>query len=172
MTMARNTMNKLEPLARWANVISEKLSWISMAGVVIIFILNIAEALSVKVFRSPLGFASEFVGFFGVLVVGFAMSLLQLRHGHVRVDAFVNKLPDRVQAWMNATIWFISAIFFALIAWQTFSLGHMLQITGQVTITQRIPFYHFAYVLGISFIWMCIVLLLDFVTEVVRAVKR
>ena len=134
--------------------------------------LTMVDVIGIKLFRWPVPGAPEMVGFLGVVVIAFAMTYTLFVRGHIQVEFFVMHMPKKGQLVSTALVSLLGLLLFALLSWQSFEYGHMLQTTGEVSMTQRIPFYPFVYAMAFCCIPVCLVLLLDFIQSVMKAVKN
>jgi TRAP-type C4-dicarboxylate transport system permease small subunit len=134
--------------------------------------LTVADIIGIKLFRHPVPGAIELVAFLGVVVTAFAIAFTQVRRGHIQVEFFVMRLPEHARAGVIALVSLLGIALFALLAWQSFEFGQSLQASGEVSMTQRIPFYPFVYALTFCCIPICLVLLADFLKSVTKAVKK
>ena len=63
--------------------------------------------------------------------------------GHIQVDFFIMKLPTRPRQIIDAVMTFCGIVFFIILAWRSWDYGMTMQRTGEVSMTQRIPFLSF-----------------------------
>ena len=164
--------SKLERLERFANSFSHWLNWVAGAGLVAMLGLTVADIVGIKFFRAPIPGAIELVGFLGIVVIAFALAYTQFRHGNIQVEFFVMKLPKRVRAGITAFVSLLGLALFAMLAWQSYDFGRVLQTTGEVYMTQNIPFFPFVDALAFCCLPLCLVLLLEFLKSVMKAVKK
>lgn len=151
-------------LSRWCN-------WIACGAAVVMLLLVSSDIVGVKLFKSPVPGAIEVVGFLGVIVVAFAMAYTLVLRGHIAIDFVLTKLSPRPRAAVEAVINLLNFILFAVIAWQSWTFGLVLQRTGEVSMTERIPFYPFVYALALSCLPVCLVALFMLARSVKRMVQ-
>jgi TRAP-type C4-dicarboxylate transport system permease small subunit len=165
-------LDKIERLERFAQSSSRWINWVAGVGLVTMLGLTVADIIGIKLFRHPVPGAIELVAFLGVVVTAFAIAFTQVRRGHIQVEFFVMRLPEHARAGVIALVSLLGIALFALLAWQSFEFGQSLQASGEVSMTQRIPFYPFVYALTFCCIPICLVLLADFLKSVTKAVKK
>jgi TRAP-type C4-dicarboxylate transport system permease small subunit len=169
---------KIDRLERFANSSSKWLNWVAGAGLVGMLALVVADIFGIKLaqagvpFFRPIPGGIEIVAFLGVVVTGFAIAYTQILRGHIRVEFVVMRLPPRAQAIVSAFVWFLSLVLFILLGWQSVEYGLRLQATGTVSMTQRIPFYPFVHAIAFCCIPVCLLLAVEFLRSVMKAVKR
>lgn len=170
--MVSSMSSKLERLERFANSFSHWLNWVAGAGLVAMLGLVVADIVGIKIFKWPIPGGIEMVGFLGVVVVAFAIAYTQVQHGHIQVEFAVMRLPKRVQAGVAAFASLLGLALFALLAWRSYEFGRALQATGEVSMTQGIPFYPFVHAIAFCCIPVCLVLLVEFLRSVAKAVAK
>ena len=165
----RDTIERLE---RFTNSFSKWLNWVAGVGLVGMLGLIIADIIGIKLFKNPVPGAIEIVAFLGVVVTAFAIAYTQILRGHIRVEFIVMRFPRRVQAIVASFVLLLGLVLFALLAWRSYEFGRVLQVTGEVSMTQRIPFYPFVHALAFCCIPVCLVLLVELIKSVAKAVKK
>ena len=164
--------DKINRLEKFAKSFSDWLNWVGGAGLIAMLGLIVADIIGVKCFKWPIPGAIELAGFLGVVVIAFAIAYTQVLRGHIQVEFFVMRLPKRVQASMIALVSLFGLVLFALLGWQSSEFGRVLQSSGEVSMTQNIPFYPFVYAIAFCSFAVCLVLLVEFLKSVVKAVKK
>lgn len=169
---------KIDRLEKFANSSSNWLNWVAGIGLVGMLCLTVADIIGIKLaqlgvpFFRPIPGGIEVVAFLGVVVTGFAIAYTQILRGHIQVEFVVMRLPQRMQAAIASFVWLLSLGLFALLAWQSIEYGLSLQAEGTVSMTQRIPFYPFVHAIAFCCIPVCLVLLVEFLRSVTKAVKK
>jgi TRAP-type C4-dicarboxylate transport system permease small subunit len=177
--------DKIERLERFAHSASHWVNWVAGVGVVAMLGLTVADIIGIKgaqvfaqtgikffEFFQPVPGGIEMVAFLGVVVTGFAIAFTQVRRGHIQVEFFVMRMPEHVKASVIALVSLLGLALFGLLAWQSYEFGHALQVAGEVSMTQRIPFYPFVYALAFCCIPMCLLLVTDFLKSIMKVVKK
>ncbi|MBA7698203.1 hypothetical protein ES703_106878 [subsurface metagenome] len=163
---------KIERLEKFAHSSSNWVNWVAGVGLVAMLCLVVADIIGIKLFKHPIPGAIEMVAFLGVVVTGFAIAYTQVVKGHIQVEFFVMRLPKRAKAGVIALVSLLGMVLFGLLAWQSYEFGRTLQVTGEVSMTQRIPFYPFVYAIAFCCLPICLVLLVEFLKSVTKAVKK
>lgn len=107
----------------------------------------------------------ELMGYFGAVMMAFALGYTQIRRGHIAVDILVEGFSKKTRRILNGVNCFICTIFFALVAWQIAKYATTLWKTGEVTETLRIIYYPFTYGVALG----CAALSLVFLTEFLKS---
>ena len=134
--------------------------------------LVVADIIGIKLFNNPIPGGIEIVAFLGVVVTAFAIAYTQVLRGHIQVEFVVMRLPQRVQAVVRAFVCLLGVVLFALLAWRSVDYGLSLQATGTVSMTRGIPFYPFVHAIAFCCIPVCLMLLVEFLKSVTKAVKE
>ena len=170
--MACYMPDKIERLEKFAHSSSHRVNWVAGVGLVAMLGLIVADIIGIKFFKHPIPGAIEMVAFLGVVVTAFAIAYTQVLRGHIQVEFVVMRLPKHVQAGLTALVSLLGLALFALLAWQSYDFGHTLQVTGEVSMTQRIPFYPFVYAIAFCCLPVCLVLLVEFLRSATKAVRK
>ena len=152
-------MRKFEVVTR---ALSRWLNYCAGAALVLMLVLVIIDVISAKVFRNPVPGGIELVAFLGVVVIGFAIAETQVTRGHIEVEFLVSRLPKVGRRVVASIIYPLSILLFGLIAWRSLDFGYSLQSSGEVSMTQRLPFYPLLYGIALSAIVVCLVLIMQY----------
>jgi len=163
---------KVERWQKFTSTFSNWLNWVAGIGLVGMLVLTVADIIGIKFFKSPVPGAIEIVGFLGIVVTAFAIAYTQVIRGHIQVEFFVQRLPRRLRASIIAFVSLLGVALFAVLAWRSYGFGRVLQTTGEVSMTQNIPFYPFVYALAFCCLPVCLVLLGDFLSSVMKAMEK
>ncbi len=164
--------DKIERLEKYVNSLSRIFNWIAGIGMVAMLAVTIADVIGIKLLKSPVPGGIEIVGFLGVLVTAFAIAHTKILGGHIQVEFFVMKLPPRARAGIIAAVSLLGFVLFVLLVWRSFDYGRVLQASGEVSMTQRIPFYPFVYALAVAAIPVCLLLAVEFLKSVLKVVRK
>jgi len=162
----------MERLKKITELVNRNLNWVAGAGLVAMLALTFADVIAVKVFKTPIPGAIEMVSFLSVVVIAFAIAYTQQLKGHIQVEFFVSRLPVRLRSLIGVLVTAAGIALFALLAWRSFEYARVLQLSGEVSMTQRIPFYPFVYAIAFCCIPVCLQLLVELLEFFNRLVKR
>jgi TRAP-type C4-dicarboxylate transport system permease small subunit len=152
-------------LSRWFN-------WIACVTAVAMLLLVCSDIVGVKLFKTPVPGAIEVVGFLGVIVIACGMAYTLAVKGHIAIDFFLNKLSTRTRAGFEAFISLFNCALFAVLSWQSWVFGMVLQRTGEVSMTERIPFYYIVYALALTCVPVCLVSIFNLGRSLKRVVQQ
>lgn len=156
---------------RIVNFLSKWLNWVAGIALVLMLLVIVADIIGAKLFRSPLPGAVDIVGLLGVAVIALAIAQTQVVHGHIEVEFFVTRIPKNARNVIAGIIYSLGMLLFVLLTWQSYAFGRTLQTSGEVSMTLGIPLYPFVYGIAFSCIVVFLVLLLQYLREVLKIVK-
>lgn len=161
----------IQKLEKYVRKISLWFNWIAGGGLVLMLLLVVGDIIGIKVFSAPIPGAIELVAFLGVVVIGFAVAYTQVLHGHINVDFIVMKFPPRFAAVIDVLMLILGMVFFILLAWRSFDYGYILQSSGEVSMTAKLPFYPFVYGMALCFLVTFLVILVEFFKSIMKVGK-
>lgn len=162
----------MQRLFKITSIINQGFSWIAGIALVVALGLTVADVIAIKAFSSPIPGAIEYVSFLSVIVIAFSIAYTQQLKGHIQVEFFVSRLPTSIRAITGILVCTLGIILFTLLAWRSFEYGNTLRISGEVSMTQRIPFYPFVYAIAFCCIPVCLQLTMDLLVYLNKLVNR
>jgi len=163
---SNQVIRKLETLAK---NLSKVLNWIAGLGLVAMLLLIVGDIIGIKIFASPIPGGIEIVAFLFVIVVGCAIAYTQILGGHIKVDLIVMKLPPRPRIVIESLMLILAMAFFVVLTWRTFDYGLVVQKSGEVSMTQNIPFFPFIYGLSFCYLVTLFVILVEFLKTIYKS---
>jgi TRAP-type C4-dicarboxylate transport system permease small subunit len=152
-------MNTLEKANDFLNKI---LMFVGSVAVLLLMSLATVNVVARFFFNAPYRGAYELVGFFGAIVIAFALGYTQKRKDHIVVDILTEKFPKGVNKILDGVNYFITTIFFAIVSWQVFVWGMKISKSGEVSETLKIIFHPFVYSVAVGFAIFSLTLIIDF----------
>lgn len=162
----------LEKFQKFNERVSAWGEWIAFWAIFFMVVLTCVDVLGSKLFRSPVFGSIDAMMLAQLIAVTFAAAMALIQNRHVQVEFFVMLLPRRIQAIIDGLIQLICLGLFILIVWRLFAHGYYLQTGGEVTPTAHIPMSPFAYASAVGIIPVCLVLLHQFFTSILRLIKN
>jgi TRAP-type C4-dicarboxylate transport system permease small subunit len=169
---AHGAENMVKHVEKYTTLLSRWFYGIAGAGLIAMLVLVVADIVGIKALASPIPGGIEITAFLGVVVIGFAIAFVQVLHGHIQADFIIMKIPPRPRAVIEVFTTFLGISFFVLLAWFTLQYGRTVQISGEVSMTQKIPFYPFIYALAACYLVTFLVLLVEFSKVIMKVGKR
>ena len=162
----------LSTAERYVALFSKVLFWIAGAGLVGMTALVVGDVIGIKIFSKPIPGGIEFVSFLAAVAIAFGVPFTQVMKGHVAVDFIVETFPRRLKLVIECLTVFLSVVLFALLMVYSFRYAGLLRSSGEVSMTQKIPFHPFVYGMAVCFLATLLVLILQFVRTVLKAGKQ
>jgi TRAP-type C4-dicarboxylate transport system permease small subunit len=150
-------MDTFEKLADW---LASRAYWVAGAAIVFMMLLTCADIV-LRLFRMPIPGTYELVCFMGAVAVAFAMAHTSNENGHVAVSLVVRLFPGRVQGIIEIFTNTFVLILFILIAWRSVLYAETIRVSGEVSLTLKLPFYPFIYGIALSAAIVCLVKIID-----------
>lgn len=161
----------IDRLERFVRSLSGWLNWVAGVALVAMLALIVGDIIGAKLFKWPIPGGIEMVGFLGVVVIAFAIAHTQVVRGHIEVEFLMTRLPKKAQGIVAGLVQFLGMALFGLLAWRSYDFAHTLQVKGEVSMTQEIPFYPFVYGIAICSVAAFLVLLVQYITAVTKVKK-
>jgi TRAP-type C4-dicarboxylate transport system permease small subunit len=162
----------LEKFTKFNEMLSGWAEWIAFWAIFFMVVLTCVDVVGAKLFRSPVFGSLDVMMLAQLIVVSFAAGMTHFRNRHVQVELFVILLPRRIQSAIDCLIQLLCLGFFVLIVWRLFMHGYHLQTGGEETATAHIPVSPFAYASAVGIIPVCLVLLQQFFSSILRVMKN
>lgn len=162
----------LDKFEEFVRRLSGWFEWIGVAGLLLMMLITCIDVIGAKVFLWPLLGAIDWVRASQSVAIAFACIVTLIVGRHVRVEFFVARLPQRAQAVTDSVVFLLGLGLFILIVWRLSVLGYSLQAGGEVSATAHIPRCLFAYGIALASIPVCLVFLHEFLSSLIRVVKR
>jgi TRAP-type C4-dicarboxylate transport system permease small subunit len=160
----------LEKFQKFNEMLSGGAEWIAFWAIFFMVVLTCADVMGAKLFRSPVFGSLDIMMVAQLIVVSFAAGMTLIRNRHVQVEFFVILLPRRIQSAIDCLIQLLCLGLFVLIVWRLFMHGYHLQTGGEETATAHIPLAPFTYASALGIIPVCLVLLQQFFSSILRVI--
>jgi TRAP-type C4-dicarboxylate transport system permease small subunit len=124
--------------------------------------LTVADVLS-RATGHPIMGTYEMVSLSSAIAIGFAIPFTSWERGHIYMEFLLDKFSRRNRDLLNTLTRIICIILFAFIGFNLFQVASDFYSAGEVSITLKIPFFPFAYGVGICCFIECLVFVCDIV---------
>lgn len=143
--------------------VSRLLDACAIIALAFIMFLTVIDVVLRRFFDSPIIGTYEIVGMAGAIVLGFGLPLSSWLRSLIYVDFIVKKFPPKGQAIINIITRIVVIVIFITIGVEMIQYANELRISGEVSLTKRIPFYPITYGLGIASFVQCLVHVVDII---------
>jgi len=125
-------------------------------------------------FAGPLEGASEMVSLTLVVAATLGVGYCELLKGQIRVTIIIDLMKGKRKEIFNILAYLVSLVTVGLISWQVLSvkLLEFLASTRAVSEMKSIPYWPFALLMFIGFVWITIILIVELVKSVREVIKR
>jgi TRAP-type C4-dicarboxylate transport system permease small subunit len=162
----------LEKFEKFNRRLSGWFEWIGVAGLLAMMLVTIIDVTGSKLFNTPLLGATDWVRVFQGVAIAFACAMALIIGRHVRVEFFVDRLPQRAQAVTESIVLLLGLGLFVLIVWRLADLGYYFQAGGETSATAHIPRCLPAYGIALASIPVCLVFLQKLLSSLTKVGKR
>ena len=114
-------------------------------------------------FDRPILGSEEIVGLLGTLLLAFALPITHREKGHIGVDLVYRVMPAKVQWALDVGISLVCAVFFMLVAWQSYLYAGTMKRVGQVSTTIQFPIQYVLYCMFLGTLVLAIVIFAEFI---------
>lgn len=142
------------------NLLNMGLAWLAGVALILMMLLSVANIV-LRLAHHPLGGTAEIVGWLSALTAAFALGYTQQYRGHVAIDLFIDRLPKRPRAFVDAIVAFVTGVLFALAAWQVGVLAHRLTRLGKLSETTHVSYAPFTYAVAFGLACLALVTIAD-----------
>jgi TRAP-type C4-dicarboxylate transport system permease small subunit len=162
----------LQKFQKFNEMLSGWAEWIAFWAIFFMVVLTCVDVLGAKLFRAPVFGSLDVMMLAQLIAISFAAAMALIRNRHVQVEFFVMLLPRRIQSLIDCLIQLLCLGLFVLIVWRLFMHGYHLQMGTEETATAHIPLPPFAYASALGIIPVCLVLIQQFFSAVLRVIKN
>lgn len=134
--------------------------------------LMVADIILRYIFNRPLAYSKEMVELTLVLVVFFGIAICTAQRGHVKMDIFLMRFPQRVQAVINSFIYILATGLFSLITWRSFVYVMQIRDRGQESAILGVPIYPFVFMVALWSLLITLLFLSQLIHFVVEASRK
>jgi TRAP-type C4-dicarboxylate transport system permease small subunit len=137
-------------------------------------VLTVADVFGRYFFNSPITGTYELVGLLLVCAGTWGWAYCQLKKKHISISIVTEHLRGRAQAILACFGHLIGLVGFSLLCWRVFLLAwkYIFMARGGITLTLGIPFFPFMLMLAIAAGLIALILLIDLVKSLAKAVQR
>ena len=157
-------------IEKWVATVAAAFNWVAAAAVASMMVITCLDVV-LRLFRRPIPGTYEIVGFLGAVFASFSLGYTSLQRGHIAVDFLVQKLGARPQAALDALNAFICSVLFGLLTHQCLGYAADLRAAGEVSMTLQMPVYPFVYGLAAGCLLLSVVLAVQTLKRLTRAMQ-
>jgi C4-dicarboxylate transporter DctQ subunit len=160
-------VTRFDRMIRWLSKFCDQIAQVSLFAMFFLIFINIL----LRKVGKPIFGTYDYSCFLLAIMVAFAMAHCAVQGGHTRVDFIVAHLSQRIQWVIGSITGILSLGLFSLITWQCIALANDIRHAGEVSMTALLPFYPYIYAVAFGCALLSLVILVDFIKSLVKAVK-
>lgn len=171
--VTRMWLDKTANLLR--KIVAPMSHWFHNVALVVLFVMMMLTVTDVSLrffLNSPISGSLELTEYMMAIVVGLSLSYCALKKENIRVDLVVERFPVRAQTIIDVITGFFSLGLISLIAWRTSVQAQIAFGSHTKSLIFHIPSYPFVAILSLGIAMLTLVLLVDFIEYLAKAVKK
>ena len=134
-----------------------------MIAAAIIMVLTTVDVLMRRLFDFPIKGSFELSDYLLVVVVFCSVAYVMTVKGHIIVDVFTNKYPQRFSSALSFISLILSLIMVGLIGWGSFRYGLQQLAVGEASPLLGIPAAPFIFVIAFGSALFLLVIIIQFI---------
>ncbi len=107
----------------------------------------------------------EMVGFLTAAAVGLSLARCALENGHIAIEFIAEKFSPKVQRLTRLILGLPAMVFLFFAAYHLFAYGTRLARANEVSSTTQMIFYPYIYLVGLGFLLLALVVLMQFLRQ-------
>jgi len=139
---------------------------------VVAMMLIVVGNIVLRILWRPIYGTYDVVMILGSIAVAFALGYCAVQRGHIAVEIVMERFSQRVQAIVDSITGILGVGIFAIIAWQCWVYGTDMWRCGEVSMSVYIPLHPFIYGVGFGCALVCMVILVDLIKALDKAVSK
>lgn len=160
-------MQVFERFVNKLSVMTVRISEISLIFIMIVIVANVITRIRWK----PVPGTVELVEMAGGIMLATAIAYTSYKKGHIMVSVLMEKFSVRVQGIVGSVISTLSLVFIILLTKEAYVFAGRMFARSYVTGHLNIPLAPSIYLVGTGFLMVCLVIVLDILKAVIKAVK-
>jgi TRAP-type C4-dicarboxylate transport system permease small subunit len=157
---------------KWITAISKGAHYCGVVILAVMMPLTVVHAVGRYGFNSPVPGLVEISSFLLLIGIFLTGAYTMTQKGHIDLGILTEKFSARTQSIIGAVTYSLCFAFICLAAWQSFVRGTTLMNPTLTTSILKTPVYPFLYIMGIGWILFGLVVLLQTIEFVLKAVKK
>jgi TRAP-type C4-dicarboxylate transport system permease small subunit len=139
------------------------LSWLSIIAAAVIMLVTSVDVLMRRLLDMPIRGSFEICEQLLVVVVFCSVAYVMTVNGHVIVDVFTNRYPQKTQRPLAVIALLLSLIVVAMICWGSMLLGLEQYRVGEASVLLHLPEAAFVFVVAFGSALFFLVIIIQFI---------
>ena len=159
-------------LVRIVTSLSRVMNYAAVVALVLMMLLSVGDVLSRSIFKYAMPDSQELIQYLMVCVGFLAIAWRAVRGGHVSVDLLVVRFSPRWQAIFACFSCLLGLGLCFYLSWRTFMEAPIVKQQHAASLLLEVPAYPFYYITAIAIGILALVMLMQLVQSVIKAVRR
>jgi len=142
-----------------------------MVVLVAMMLLTVTDVFLRYVLKNPVPDSQAITEYLMICVAFLGMAWVAVKNENITVDLIVPRFSQRIQAIFDSVTYLLGLGVVVLISWRSFSEAPVVREIGMDSLLLGIPEYPFFIVLGFGLAILCLVMLIQFIQHLYKAVK-
>lgn len=152
--------------------ISRVMGIVGIGVVGVLTCLTVADVLGRYLFRRPVLGTTELTEYMMTVIVFLALAWCAVKKRHIMVDIIITRLAPRVRAVLSSITYTLTLGVLVIITWQCTLESIATQQSPKASAILNIRAYPFYWIMAAGFAVLCLVVLVQVVQNVAKAVKK
>ena len=144
---------------------------ISVVAVAAMMLLTVSDVFLRYLLKNPIPDSQQITEYMMVCAAFLGMAWVAVKNENITVDLIVPRFSQRVQAIFDSVTYLLGLGVVVLISWRSFLESMAVRQIGIDSLLLDIPQYPFFIVLGFGLAILCLVMLIQLVQHLYKAVK-
>jgi TRAP-type transport system small permease protein len=157
---------------KWITAISKGAHYCGVLILAIMMPLTVVHAIGRYGFNAPVPGLIEISSFLLLIGIFLTGAYTMTQKGHIDLFILTGRFSQRTQAIIGSVMYLLCFCFISLAMWQSFIRGTTLMNPTLTTSILKTPVYPFLFIMGFGWLLFGLVVLLQMINFVIKAVKR
>jgi TRAP-type C4-dicarboxylate transport system permease small subunit len=172
MKTMRNKKGESHAVMKVMAIVSRIMIIAAVLSLLAMIAMTVADVFLRHLFKTPVPDSQELTEYLIVCVAFLGMAWVAVEREHVTVDLIVSRFSPRTQAIFDSITYFLVLGVFALMTWRTLVEAPIVKMLGGGTSLLDFPAYPFFFVIAFGLGILCLVILIQLIQNIKRAVTR
>jgi TRAP-type transport system small permease protein len=160
---------QFETITLFLNNVLHKISSVLL---MLLMFLTTADVVGRYFFNKPITGTYELTGLVLAIIIFFSLGSAQIKKDHIEIDFLTNKMPGKVQNFLQILSSLVLSILLALTTWQLFEYTKRIWIGNETSGDLGLPLYIFSTLAMVGAFCFMLTYLLDTLKTVLKAVSK
>ena len=151
--------------------ISRVMIVVAVVVITAMMLITVSDVFLRYAFKNPIPDSQELTEYMMVCVAFLGMAWVAVKGENIKVDLVVSRLSPRIQAIFDSITYLLGLGICVFLCWRNFLEAPIVRQIGLDSLLLNVPEYPFYLVLAVGLAVLCLVMLIQLVQHVHKAVK-